>query len=210
MKYNYNKEKHSLKGISEMEKPDRNDKKYCNANLTFNYDLYNCDYDIYHDHVNSLPEYPLPKDTPAPEWWGEVLEENVHFKLSMKEEKLREGMYTYDPKIKEAIPLPEPQKQEPPLGLMPEWRDKELRCLDIDNAIERYIKANKELPQEWIDEKFELQKWLSNRKNPNQEKQEESETWEFTENELIELLCKFHNQDSHAKPFIKSYLTRKR
>lgn len=54
----------------------------------------------------------------------------------------------------------EDYSQRPPLGVMPEWRWKELRVQELDDALNRYADEMKELPQEWINEKYELQKWL--------------------------------------------------
>lgn len=39
-----------------------------------------------------------------------------------------------------------------PIGLMPRWRWRELRMLEIQAAIDRYEAAEKEIPQEWRDE----------------------------------------------------------
>lgn len=42
--------------------------------------------------------------------------------------------------------------QKPPLGLLPSKIYRQQRALDIVWAIERYIKADKLVPQEWIRE----------------------------------------------------------
>lgn len=57
----------------------------------------------------------------------------------------------------------------PPLGVMPEWRWKELRLQELNEATERYKDAFKEIPDEWIEEKYQLQTWLNKRKNGNKD-----------------------------------------
>ena len=49
---------------------------------------------------------------------------------------------------------------KPPLGLMPVQIWTEHRLQDINEAIERYMDANEEIPQEWINEKQTLQSEL--------------------------------------------------
>lgn len=55
------------------------------------------------------------------------------------------------------IPMP---KVKPPLGVMPQkyWWDKVRgdRIIELNNAILRYLEANKEIPIEWIKERNEL------------------------------------------------------
>lgn len=53
-------------------------------------------------------------------------------------------------KIKIKMPV------KPPLGLRPKWLSDEQRLEEILAASERYIEANKELPQEWMIELIEL------------------------------------------------------
>ena len=55
---------------------------------------------------------------------------------------------------------------KPPLGLMPEWRHKELRLQEIREAIKRYLDANEPIPVNWIAEEYCLREWLENRKKP--------------------------------------------
>ena len=55
------------------------------------------------------------------------------------------------------------ENKRPPLGVMPLWRHNELRLEDVSAAIERYMTANREIPQEWINEKYGLQQWLKDR-----------------------------------------------
>jgi hypothetical protein len=44
------------------------------------------------------------------------------------------------------------QINKPPLGLLPQWLWVAQRCNDINMAIDRYEKAGKEIPKEWIEE----------------------------------------------------------
>jgi len=53
-----------------------------------------------------------------------------------------------------------PYGERPPLGVMPEWRWNKLRFNEVDEAIIRYTGAMKQIPQEWIDERYELAEWL--------------------------------------------------
>lgn len=50
--------------------------------------------------------------------------------------------------------------KKPPLGLTPQIIWYEQRIKDIEEAIDRYKKANKEIPLEWTDELLELCKIL--------------------------------------------------
>lgn len=57
---------------------------------------------------------------------------------------------------------PEIQKTEkPPLGLTPKAVWMEDRVLDIVDAMNRYVKANMEVPIEWIKEYNELVKQIT-------------------------------------------------
>lgn len=49
---------------------------------------------------------------------------------------------------------------KPPLGLTPSNIWKELRLQDIDQAIGRYIASNMEIPNEWLEEYFDLKSRL--------------------------------------------------
>lgn len=50
----------------------------------------------------------------------------------------------------------------PPIGLRPRWFIVERRILEIKEAMNRYINADKALPLEWIEELHELLVWLRN------------------------------------------------
>lgn len=50
---------------------------------------------------------------------------------------------------------PEEVKQ-PPLGIMPRWRWLELRAMELQAAINRYMEAKVKVPEEWLDEKVDL------------------------------------------------------
>lgn len=52
--------------------------------------------------------------------------------------------------------------KKPHLGLMPEWRHKELRLQEVDAAIQRYCEENKAVPINWIVESYTLREWLQN------------------------------------------------
>lgn len=52
---------------------------------------------------------------------------------------------------------------KPPLGIIPEWLWKEDRYHELSGAINRYREAMKQIPQEWINEKYELEKFLLER-----------------------------------------------
>lgn len=57
------------------------------------------------------------------------------------------------------------ETERPPLGLMPEWRHKELRLDEINAAMVRYHKAQKAIPVEWAKEQLELGLWLRSRRD---------------------------------------------
>lgn len=59
-----------------------------------------------------------------------------------------------------------PSLSRPPLGIMPEWRHKELRLEEIREALTRFNdhhNGKKEAPKEWLDEKHQIEKWLVGR-----------------------------------------------
>lgn len=60
--------------------------------------------------------------------------------------------------------------KKPPLGLMPEWRHKELRLQEIRGAIERYLEAKEPIPVNWIAEEYALRGWLENREEELKDK----------------------------------------
>jgi hypothetical protein len=49
----------------------------------------------------------------------------------------------------------------PPLGLRPRFIVTEHRVAEIDEAIERYKEASKEVPEVWLEERRELVTWLN-------------------------------------------------
>lgn len=54
------------------------------------------------------------------------------------------------------------QDKRPPLGLMPQWRHKELRLKEINEAMGRYLtKSLEPIPPEWIIEQNDLCEWLT-------------------------------------------------
>jgi hypothetical protein len=53
------------------------------------------------------------------------------------------------------------RKVKPPIGIIAQWRIKEMRIDDIDAAIERYREANYAIPKEWLVERYELLAWLN-------------------------------------------------
>lgn len=52
--------------------------------------------------------------------------------------------------------------ERPPLGIIPEWRWKELRLQEIDEAIDRYTSEGKPISTDWVIEKMLLKEWLEN------------------------------------------------
>jgi hypothetical protein len=76
----------------------------------------------------------------------------------------------------------------PPIGLMPEWRHKELRLKEIKEAIERYLRENQQpIPLSWIAEQYEIEGWLENRK--------EEKDWE-----ILSFECKPYSIILHRNP----------
>lgn len=73
-----------------------------------------------------------------------------------------------------------PQCKKPPLGLVPIKLWRELRLDDINAAIQRYIDAHKEIPQEWINEKQALQSFLQEASTPVAEPLPTKQEWEVT------------------------------
>ena len=51
-------------------------------------------------------------------------------------------------------------KPKPPLGVTPSFTVYEPRLGEIDQAIERYIDANKEIPIEWVEERNNLLRYF--------------------------------------------------
>lgn len=54
---------------------------------------------------------------------------------------------------------------KPPLGLMPKKLFLEQRFENIKEAIERYVKADKEIPNDWLDEYEEILNYLKKNEN---------------------------------------------
>ena len=53
---------------------------------------------------------------------------------------------------------------KPPIGLEPRMYIVEKRIVNIIEAMDRYIQADKEIPMEWIQEYNELTKWHNKNK----------------------------------------------
>ena len=51
----------------------------------------------------------------------------------------------------------------PPLGCRPRFIVAEQRLTELDEALERYIAAGLDLPEEWLEERTELLEWLRGR-----------------------------------------------
>jgi hypothetical protein len=54
-------------------------------------------------------------------------------------------------------------QKKPPVGIIPEWRHKELRLEEINEGIGRFLEANEPIPVNWIAEQYGLTCWLKNR-----------------------------------------------
>ena len=80
------------------------------------------------------------------------------------------------------------EETKPPIGIIPEWLWKEQRELELDGAIKRYRDAFKPIPEEWIDEKYDLQTWLLENK---QTKDEKARSWEIASIKYGDLLHVF-------------------
>jgi hypothetical protein len=52
----------------------------------------------------------------------------------------------------------EAEIKKPPLGLIPKWLRQEERLKEIREAMLRYLEADVEIPEEWIEEFLELRK----------------------------------------------------
>ena len=63
---------------------------------------------------------------------------------------------------------------KPPLGLMPKRIWDLQRKQDINNAMERYCKANKDIPWEWVQEYMGLSEWY----NESKESVLEGQPWD--------------------------------
>ena len=48
------------------------------------------------------------------------------------------------------------REEKPTLGLIPKDNHNKTRAIEIVAAMERYIRANKPIPQEWLDELSDL------------------------------------------------------
>lgn len=92
------------------------------------------------------------KDNPDKYVWHEhnIGEAFEKMKNSLTEETLRD--------------LTEPKTEKPPLGLKPKYIHDEQRLSEVKNAIDRYFEKNKEIPSEWIEEKYQLDKIVNLRK----------------------------------------------
>lgn len=49
---------------------------------------------------------------------------------------------------------------KPPLGVTPQWLEKEIRLKCLSAAIMRYWSDKLNVPQEWYDEKLQIEYWL--------------------------------------------------
>lgn len=101
----------------------------------------------------------------------------------------------------------------PPLGIIPEWRFRELRIDEIRIAIKRYEEANFKIPAEWIDEMSNHLQWLrdylptsplltqSNQVNEATSVTDKGEQGESGCNSIIELLKQDFkgNADYHSE-----------
>jgi hypothetical protein len=79
----------------------------------------------------------------------------------------------------------EDSSNRPPLGLMPEWRHKELRLGEVRQAVKRYIDAKQPVPINWIVEEYCLREWLENRAA----EKEEAKAPPTKEQEIIRIEC---------------------
>jgi len=106
---------------------------------------------------------------------GEKTEHGVINKIEINESTpmiFYVGETNYPLYLKELSKLP-PERtkqdeniQKPPLGVIPEYIHKEQRLDDIRQAMTRFNtfhKSQKHCPQEWLDEKHELEDWLIKR-----------------------------------------------
>ena len=48
------------------------------------------------------------------------------------------------------------KEEKPPIGLKPRFVWLKMRKIDIEDAMRRYVKANKEVPFEWIKEYLDI------------------------------------------------------
>lgn len=48
------------------------------------------------------------------------------------------------------------KEEKPPIGLTPRFVWLKMRKIDIEDAVRRYVKANREVPIEWIKEYFDI------------------------------------------------------
>lgn len=80
--------------------------------------------------------------------------------------------------------------KKPPLGLMPEWRHKELRLQEIREAVQRYLDKGKAVPINWIAEEYDLQGWFKNREEIKEEEPKKEIKDEFEGESMVETICK--------------------
>ncbi len=78
--------------------------------------------------------------------------------------------------------------EKPPLGLIPEFIHKEQRYKDVCEAIKRYEDANREIPEEWRNERIKLFSEVLEYRNKNLNQR--SFTTDQTE-EIISLIEKY-------------------
>lgn len=93
------------------------------------------------------------------------------------------------------IPFGNPSENKPsikpPLGLMPLWLWEEHRLKEIGAAIERYKEAVKEIPQEWINEQYDLSKKIKPSTTPIEDKGNvlfTKEHWEVLQDALSKVI----------------------
>lgn len=54
---------------------------------------------------------------------------------------------------------------KPPIGIRPRWIIDEKRTREIEAGVKRYLEADFPIPDEWLDELYELRMREYNRKN---------------------------------------------
>jgi len=77
--------------------------------------------------------------------------------ISQKDYEIASVLFQYiQIKLKKKETSEKKKGVKPPLGLVPKKITLELRLKEINEAIKRYLKANKVIPSDWIDERSEI------------------------------------------------------
>ena len=111
-------------------------------------------------------------------WTDELVKEYTSSVIAKAINERANYPLIWDEKISEFKASKQQSVSKPPLGVMPEWLHKEKRLEEINAAIERYYKEEKEIPNEWLNERLQLYDYM--REHGNKQSVSKDCGWEVT------------------------------